>query len=800
VADEKLKRYRAKRDFSITGEPAAGSGPPGNRFVIQRHDASHLHFDFRLEIGGVLKSWALPKGPPTEPKEKRLAVATEDHPLDYADFEGTIPAGQYGAGTVRIWDNGTFEPVHNTQAERELEEGKFTFSLSGRRLSGRFSLVKTHFSPKSWLLIASDDVTTAEPQGPQGRRAPMPGRIKPMLAVLVDKPFTDDGWVFEVKWDGVRATAFLKDGKLRFISRNQHDLTPLFPELQAGAGQINAVEAVIDGEIVTLGPDGRSDFQKLQSRLGLARTTDIDSLAGRVPTLYYAFDLIYVDGRDLKDLPLVDRRQLLAQTLEQGDGRIRLSDYVDREGEVFFELAKERGLEGIIAKRKDSRYEEKRSSNWRKIKTVRTQDCVVCGYTQPKGGRRYFGSLILGLYSGGRLIYVGHAGTGFDDPLLKAMFEKMQPLVSDNPPFDQPPEITGAVWLEPTLVCEVKFTEWTREGYLRHPSFVALREDKEPSDCVRENPIKPTALTVAPGPANQEVRIHERPLKLTNLNKPFWPERQITKRDLIEHYNLVSELLLPHLRDRPLVMKRYPDGIEGFHFWQKDAPKELPGWVETQVIREGDHDNRYILANDKATLIYVANLGSIDLNPWSSRRGSLDSPDWLIVDLDPFETTFEAVVETALVCRRILEEIGLKGYPKTSGATGLHILVPLEPIYNYRDVRQLGEIVARLAVSMAPRTATVEPDIKNRRGKVYVDWLQNVRGKTIASVYSIRPEKEATVSIPLSWDEVNDRLRPEQFTISNLAQRLDKVGDLFKPVLRHKQRIEAALERLEGGL
>lgn len=802
MTEDKLKDYRAKRDFTLTPEPGEGRPGEGQRFVVQRHQASHLHYDFRLEIGGVLKSWAVPKGPPTRPNEKRLAVEVEDHPLDYIDFQGTIPEGQYGAGTVEIWDSGTFEPAAGKDAQAELASGKLGFTLSGRRLRGHFALAKTKMGPKSWLLIAGQGI---EPGGPpndsSGVKAPMPTTVKPMLSTLVEKPFSDPDWLFEVKWDGVRAIAFLDAGTIRFVSRNQTDLTPLFPELQEIAAGIKSPSAVLDGEIVSLDSGGRPDFQQLQPRLGLVGENEIKSLAAKTPAVYYAFDLLYLDGRDLQGAPLVERRRLLKDIVAPDPGQLRLSDYIETEGEKLFNLAKSTGLEGVMAKRANSRYEQKRSRAWLKIKAVMTQDCVICGFTKARGTGRHFGALVLGLYEQGRLVYVGHTGTGFSEAVQAGLKAKMAPLVTDTCAFQNIPKTNEpAVWLRPRLVGEIKFSQWTKDGLLRHPAFVALRTDKEPLDCVRESAEQAAPPVSLAGHPEQTVTIGERELKLTNLDKIFWPELSLTKRDLLEYYYTVAGWLVPHLAERPMAMKRYPDGIHGEYFWQKDSPKELPSWIATETIAEGGGRNRYILVNDAPTLIYLANLGCIDLNPWSSRSGSLDSPDWLIVDLDPFDVAFDAVIETALACKQVLDDLGLSGYPKTSGATGMHILVPLAPIYQYAQARHLAEIIVKLTLARAPQTATLEPAIKDRAGRVYLDWLQNIRGKTVAAAYAPRPEIEATVSTPLAWSEVRPGLNPAAFTIKTVPSRLNDIGDIFQPVLNEKQRIEPILEGLEGRL
>lgn len=631
-----------------------------------------------------------------------------------------------------------------------------------------------------------------------GTRQSMPTRIKPMLAVLVEEPFSSPDWYYEVKLDGVRAIAFIDKGSLRLISRNQKELTAQFPELKEVVNQIKAKQAILDGEIVTYDERGRTSFQKLQKRLGVTDKAALASLKQEVPVSYVVFDLLYVDGQDLRDEPLFKRRQLLARTVQPGNG-LQIADYIAGHGTELFNLAKEKGFEGIIAKQRLSRYEERRSPNWKKIKAVLTQEFVIGGYTAPRGGRTYFGSLLLGVYENNSLVYVGHVGTGFDEATLAKVFQLMQPLRIAKCPFIKEPKPNEKpYWLKPELVAQVKFSQWTKDGYLRHPSFVGLRFDKEPQECRREiKKALPLPLTAA-GIVEQEVEVEGKKLKLTHLNKLFWEEEGFTKRDLIEYYNLIADWLLPHLEDRPMVLKRYPDGIKGKHFFQKDAPAETPGWIKTKPIFETDHTNNYVLVNDKATLIYLINLACIDLNPWNSRVTSLDNPDWLLIDLDPFNAPFSQVVRVAKQCRQIFNFLGLNCYVKTSGATGLHLYAPLEPVYSYQQVRLLAEIVARLVVNKRPDLATIEHEISQRQGKVYVDYLQNVRGKTLASVYSVRPQPKAPVSTPLFWEELTEELNPLAFNLKTVVQRLEKLGDVFAPVLKEKQKLETALAKIES--
>lgn len=626
--------------------------------------------------------------------------------------------------------------------------------------------------------------------------APMPKTVKPMLAVLAAKPFSSPDWFYEVKLDGVRVLAFINEGNLRLVSRNQKEITEQFPELQEVLPQIKAKQAILDGEVVTYDEKGRTSFQRLQKRLGVTNKAALAVLKETVPIFYVVFDLLYCDGHDLRCLPLVKRREKLAEVVVPKE-KLQLADYIQGHGEQLFSLAKEKGFEGIMAKHKDSLYEEKRSSLWQKIKAVLTQEFVVGGYTAPKRGRLYFGALLLGVYEDNRLKYVGHTGTGFDEETLAKLFQLMQPLRTENCPFVTLPQTnTKPFWLKPKLVAEVKFSQWTFEGSLRHPVFVGLRLDKEPKECRRElKKALPLPLT-APPLQELAVEVETKKLKLTNLSKVFWPDTGFTKRDLIEYYNLVAEWILPHLKDRPMVLKRYPDGIKGKFFFQKDAPLDTPPWVKVEPIKETDHTNNYIVVNDKATLIYLINLACIDLNPWSSRIGSLDNPDWLVIDLDPFGASFKQVVKVAQVCREVFTMLGLSSYAKTSGATGIHLYVPLAPVYSFKQVRLLAEIVARLVVDQCLDLATLESEITKRQGKVYVDYLQNVKGKTLASVYSVRPQPQACVSTPLQGSELQEDLSPLDFNLKTTVNRLEKLGDVFAPVLTEKQKLETALTKI----
>ena len=767
-----LGDYRRKRDPATTPEPF-GSGRRGHRpvFVVQRHDARRLHYDFRLERDGVLASWAVPKGVPLEVGQRALAVHVEDHPLDYATFEGEIPKGQYGAGTVEIWDHGTYELVE------EKKDGGLTVRLDGERLQGLWSLVpaKLDGDPKNWLLLRKRE---------GGEQASELARYEPMLATLETDVPTGPGWLFEVKWDGYRAIAYVRAGEARLRSRNDNDLTERFAAVaREVARAVKSPDCVLDGEVCALDEDGRPSFSAMQQ--GKPET----------PIVFEAFDLLELEGEPLVGLPLAERHARLAALLDGRNRTVRLSE-VFEDGEALYEAARAQHLEGIVAKRADSPYKQgKRTRDWLKIKTHGRQEFVIAGYTKGQGRRSgRFGSLVLGVWRGGELAYAGNCGTGFTDRDIDDLLARLRPLEQSEPPFRAVPAMpkvrkSDIVWVRPELVCEVEFVEWTHDGRLRAPSFQGLRDDKPARDVRREEPI----------PA--ELRRGKRVLKLSNLDKVFWPEERITKGDLLAYYRAVAPVLLPHLRDRPFTMKRYPDGIEGNHFFQKDAPKHMPEWIPTRSFevstRESPRRRREIqvpLVNDELALLWMVNMGCIDLNTWYSRVDLPHRPDFVLFDLDPAaDAGFPEVVEVALLVKQVLDALGLVGFPKTSGSKGMHVLVPVERRHTYDETREFAEVVAGTLARTHRGLVTTEWTKAKRRG-VLVDANQNGEGKTIASVYSVRPRPGAPVSTPLAWDEIEEGLDPLGFTMDAVLARIQRDGDLFAGVLHARQRLGAALQ------
>jgi bifunctional non-homologous end joining protein LigD len=622
---------------------------------------------------------------------------------------------------------------------------------------------------------------------------PMPAQIEPMLATLVSRPFDSPDWLFELKMDGIRALV-IKDGDhLEMKTRNDRPLTQRFPTLAAALKELPGDAVILDGEIVALDSEGHSHFERIQPRIHLSRARDIAEADERIPVHFYAFDLLYLNGFDLTRFPLEQRKSVLRKLIPTNGGWVRYNDHIEERGVDFFNAVSARQLEGIVAKHRESPYQQTRSRYWLKIKTQHTDHFVIGGFTPPEGSRKYFGALLLGLYDkDGQLIHVGRAGGGFDDATLKDVWKKLEPLIVPKTPFKEiPKEIRRSTWVQPKLVCEVRFGEWTSARQLRAPIFQGLRDDVDAADCTFEDsiPEKKTA------PAETVTRV-----ELTNQDKIYWPEDGFTKGDLIRFYDRIAPLLVPHLMDRPLVFDRYPDGIHGQHFYQKDAHDYTPDWVRTQEIWSPDVERhiRYFIGADRDQLLYIANMGAIAQNPWSSRVQFIERPDFVIFDLDPVEAEYAVVQKVALVLKSILDELHLRVYPKTSGASGIHVYLPiLENKFTYEEVRVFAEAIARVVVQNAPEIATVERVVRKRKsGMVYVDYLQNVKGKTVASVYSPRAVVGGCVSTPLKWEEFRKPLNARDYTIANVFKRIDKFGDLFAPVLTDRQDISGFLKAL----
>jgi bifunctional non-homologous end joining protein LigD len=870
---DKLGRYRAKRDFSRTSEPKGGArkdATEGLAFVVQKHAASHLHYDLRLEVGGVMKSWAVPKGPNLDPSVKRLAMEVEDHPIEYNSFEGTIPKGEYGGGTVMLWDVGSYavdelEPGETPEEamERGHRAGKLAFTMRGERLRGSFTLVRTRGSAQEersqWLLIKHDDeyakegaageitrkfktsVTTgrtmdeitagkgggrvwrsnrgqkgekpAEEAKQPARTPSLPGGLEPMLARSGGSAPEGKGWTYEPKYDGIRVLAFATESGAAMVTRNGNEKARQFPEIAEALRDL-AVElgrpVVLDGEIVALEKGRIVRFEALQTRMNVKDASRVAGLAREQPAALVVFDLLLEGEEVLLPLPWTKRRAALEKLLEGRTGaRIVLGETSGNRA-ALLRRAEREGWEGLIAKRADSRYlPGSRTGDWMKLKIEHQQEFVVGGWTEPRRSREHLGALLLGYYQDGKLIYAGHTGTGFTRDSLREMMKRLKPLARKTSPFATRP-VTNEVahWVRPALVVEVRFNEWTSEGKLRQPVFLGVRDDKDPKSVVRErsvgDPDEAPPLDPAPPPpptpprrgakAAAKARAGAK-IPVTNPEKVFFPGTGETKGEVLDYYNAMAPYILPWMEDRPLVLKRYPNGIEGEAFYQQAAPERVPAGVRVEdVAVEGEAKPR-LVGGDLATLLYTVQIGAISYDPWHSRIDDLTSADYSIIDLDPGPgATFARVVEVALRVREELDHFGLHGALKTSGSRGLHIYLPLPPGTPLEASTLLAQIVATRTSRSHPKIATIERMTKRRpRGTVYVDYLQNILGKTVAGVYAVRAKPGATVSAPIAWEELTDELRMEAFTLRTMATRMAEVGDLWAPAMARTNSLEALL-------
>ncbi|RYY67104.1 MAG: DNA ligase D [Chitinophagaceae bacterium] len=943
-----LQKYKEKRHFNETPEPEGKckSSKGALRFVVQKHDASHLHYDFRLELDGVLLSWAVPKGPSLNPADRRLAMHVEDHPFDYRTFEGIIPEGNYGAGTVIVWDEGTYFAFglegtdrRTTEAElrRQFQSGNMKIVLQGQKLKGAYSLRRMK-DERAWLLLKSRDATAstrdvteddrsvksgksitevalengttpnhpdqekatkkeakkiaAAPEDADGagakvhaakgasgpkesaakkskaastksarkspnlkallgehfalaKQAPMPQLLPPMMATLVDAPFDDPAWLYEIKWDGYRAVGYVQDGSAELISRNEKPFTEKYTPV-ADALRRLPFDAIFDGEIVAVDERGLANFQLLQNWQNAP-----------VTLRYYIFDIMWVDGYDVTAVPLLQRKALLEALLPKEDEVLHYSDHVLGKGIPFFKAALKQGLEGVMGKRGDSIYTVgARSADWLKIKVNQRQEVVIAGFTQPRNTRKFFGAILLGAYQGDEFVYVGHSGSGFNKKSLEDLYHRMQPLATERCPFETCPKANMPVtWVKPRLVCEIKFTEWTREGIARHPIYMGLRSDKKPKDvhieiskktkamvkkaapakAAKTAPKKaapkkaavkkaaPRARKSAPakkaaaksakksadGPARQlaaaegtgvELTLNKRTLTLSSLDKPYWPKEGLVKRDLVNYYLRMAPWILPYLKGRPESLHRHPNGISGPNFFQKDMKGKIPEWIPTHTdfSESTGKDVRYLVCNDEATLVYMANLGCIELHPWHSRADRWEYPDWCLIDLDPEGVGFDKVIETAQVVRQVCDSIGAACYPKTSGSTGIHIFIPLGAKYRFEQSRQLAELIVTLVHRELPDLTSLERSPSKRPNRIYLDFLQNTETQTAAAPYSLRPKPGAPVSTPLHWEEVKAGLAPQTWHMNNVFERVQEMGDLFKPVLGKGIDLAKVLKRVES--
>jgi bifunctional non-homologous end joining protein LigD len=804
--------------------------------IVHMHDATRLHWDLRLELDGVLKSWAVPKGPSANPADKRLAVKVEDHPLEYGDFEGIIPEGNYGAGTVIVWDRGVWVPLEDVR--EGFEKGKLLFELRGYKLHGRWTLIKLKKTEKEWLLIKErDEYVSTEPysnesvlsgltndelrnakQGAEPikkeleklgatKRALRVEDTELMLAETREEPFTKDGWLFEVKLDGYRMRAACQEGEPILYSRKGQEYTESFPEIARAVKAIPFEGVILDGELVVLSESGHPSFNKLQARAKLG-AREAKRAAIEAPATLYVFDLLAFGGYDLRKLPLVKRKQILQKVLPQ-TGPLRYSEHFEKTGEALYEQVVKLGLEGIMAKKADSPYRSGRSADWLKIRADRIDDFVVVGFSKPKGSRGGFGSLHVAAYKDGTLIYCGRAGSGFSGAQLDEISAELQSLVRKTPPCEPPghgalPKGPDHTWVEPKLVCDVRYKEITKDGLLRQSVFLRFRDDKKPEDVMmptEKGAGRGERDVTAPPERTSPISPLPREVKFSNLDKVFWPEEKYTKGDLIEYYRSMAPWLLPYLKDRPVVLTRYPDGINGKSFYQKDAPGFVPDWIQTIPIWSEDtqRDIQYFVANDVETLVYLVNLGTIPLHIWMSRIEDLTKPDWCLIDLDPKDAPFEHVVTLAKTMRTVCEDVEMPALIKTTGKSGLHIMLPLGRQMTYDQCLKFAMLFARLVTDRHPDIATTQRTISKREGKVYVDAFQNRAGQLMVSAYSVRPSPGAPVSMPIEWDEVNGKLHNSNWTIANALKRMDKLGhDPVVKVLDMKPKLMGVLERLNN--
>jgi bifunctional non-homologous end joining protein LigD len=912
-----LKEYKKKRNFGATPEPEGEvKKDQGNSFVIQKHAATRLHYDFRLEMEGVLRSWAVPKGPSLDPGEKRLAVHVEDHPIDYGDFEGIIPKGQYGGGTVLLWDHGTWTPEGDPVAA--YKKGNLKFQLDGEKLHGRWALIRMgarnqEGEHENWLLLKEkDDIAVpgsgdavveqypnsvatglsleeiaadpervwqsnraektasfkdkiaakaakatakatakkapakksakkvAEPPStaaaiPGARKAAMPATIEPQLATLVDAVPRGEEWIHEIKYDGYRALCEIRDGEARLITRHGKDWTDRFSPVAREAAKLPVRQAILDGEVVVLEPDGTTSFQTLQNALAENRQADL---------VYFAFDLIYLDGYDLRGAPLMDRKAALLELLAGGGKAIRPGEHIEGDGEPFYRQACNFALEGIICKRADLPYHSGRNKDWLKVKCLKRQEFAIVGFTDPEKSRVGFGALLLAVNDeSGKLVYAGKVGTGFNDRTLRELRARMDKLEVPKPAFKNPPrgaEARRSHWLKPKLVGEVAFTEWTREGILRHPTFQGLREDKSPEEIVRENPQTPppeahtaeakrpaaktakapakkaaakkTAMKKGPKPAvhpapeevatapqgrskKQEVEIAG--VRFSNPQKVLYPEQGVTKEELGIYYARISEWILPHLANRPLTLVRCPEGRAKQCFYQKHVNERFPPSVYRVDV--GDPEP-YGAIDSLEGLLSLAQMGVLEIHIWGSHRDRIEQPDYVVFDFDPDEGLgWDRVVEGALSMRAFLEDLGLQTFLKSTGGKGLHVVLPIARKDDWDEVKAFTKAVAEKMVVDNPGKYTSKLPKADRKGKIFIDYLRNGRGATSICAYSTRSRENAPVSAPLFWEELETDVRGNTYTVRTLPERLEKLpSDPWADFFKVKQSITAAMKKAVG--
>jgi len=809
-----LAEYHRKRDFDKTSEPAGGSADKPLLYVIQKHAASRLHFDFRLELGGTLKSWAVPKGPSLDPNEKRLAVHVEDHPIEYGDFEGTIPKGQYGGGTVMLWDRGHWEPTGGKDPQVAYGHGHLEFRLHGERLRGAWMLVqmkgKAAEGGKNWLLIKRSDaqargkpeepvdteltsVTTGRAMDgiakglpavrpkraaaaglgpsalPGAKRAALPSSLAPQLATLADEVPADDGWIHEIKFDGYRMLAFVRDGRVKLVSRTANDWTRKFPNVVERLSALPVKTALLDGEMIALRPDGKSSFQDLQHALHEGRTARV---------VYQVFDLLHLDGYDLTRLPLLERKQALATLLARNtkEGVVRYTDHVAGRGPEVYQQACRLGLEGIVSKQAAGAYANRRTRSWLKVKCTLRQEFVVVGFTDPQGARTGLGALLVGYHDeNGRLTYGGKVGTGFDTRTLRDLSKRFAKLAVRESPLQAPApksETRGAHWVRPEMVVEVQFAEWTSDNRLRHPTFLGIREDKQPSEVRRERAARPSAEAPAQAPTRAST------VRLTHPERVLWPELPFTKQQLADYYESVAGVMLPQLVDRPLAVVRCPQGRTASCFFQKNWTRTLPKSVRRVNVGAGGKGPAHMTIHDLDGLIGLVQIGALEIHPWTARGDRVERPDRIVFDLDPDSgVPWNEVVDAALALRARLATAGLTSFPRTTGGKGLHVVLPIARRASWDDVKAFTRGIAEEMVRCHPRRYVSVASKAARKGKIFLDWLRNTRGATAIASYSTRAREGAPVATPLTWEELTTIQGGDAFDVRSVPERVRKVRD-----------------------
>ncbi|QMT59805.1 DNA ligase D [Legionella sp. PC997] len=816
-----LGQYHKKRDFSKTPEPKGIVNPKDSHlFIIQKHAASHLHYDFRLELHGVLKSWAVPKGPSLDPKVKRLAMHVEDHPIEYGNFEGIIPKGQYGGGTVMLWDKGSWEPL-DPDPYLAYEKGHLRFELHAEKLKGRWDLIRFK-DEKHWFLIKYDDefaknqsdyeiteklnksiktnqtmeqiAKNAEDVWESGgskkrkslntklksqtpvvvlpkglHKVAFPDFIPPQLATLVDTPPSGENWLHEVKFDGYRILAFKNGDDVVLKSRNNKDWTQDLLPITEAIKELPYKNIILDGEVVLLDKEGKSDFQLLQNSIKNKKYSNF---------VYFLFDILYFDQYDLRNLPLIERKSILKNILNFKSSTLTFSDHIVNEGQLMFEHSCEYALEGIISKRIESTYTSKRSKDWLKIKCLKRQEFVIGGYTPPKGGRKFFGSLFLGVFNDkGELEYAGNVGTGFTESSLKTIHNQLVDHKAQKNPFTtNPPGHTTATWVKPTLVAEIEFTEWTQDGHLRHPSFKGMRVDKKANEVTREREILMEEIKEEKKEVSSKAS-KKSMVKLTHPSKILYPEDNITKQDLYDYYEAVSDYMLPYLTLRPLTLVRCPDDY-GTCFYQRHYNKGTPKFLHPVEMKNEDEIEKYIYLNDRQGLLSLIQMGVLEIHPWGSTISHLDQPDIIIFDLDPApDVPWRKVVEGAREVRKYLEEYNLQSFVKSTGGKGLHVVIPIKPEYDWEEIKNFTKVFVQFLEQIKPQNYISKMTKSKRSGKIFVDYLRNQKTATAIGPYSTRARLHAPIATPLSWDELSDRMEDNTFNMRALLLRLKNLKE-----------------------